>query len=148
MFPVCNVIYAFHEKSSGPIWVLPKFTFLFFHCWDFQMQRIPRKKTCWCIKGAYGQSKELGPQKVFQKLAWGSGWKKQIGVGRWIKERNNRANRRFLSNHYPFLLEGIGANNFGPFPFQAQVHLKMVQKFFPLDVVACVPPFMFVAKTG
>jgi hypothetical protein len=26
--------------------------------------------------------------------------------------------------------------------------LKMVQKFFPLDVVACVPPFMFVAKTG
>jgi hypothetical protein len=53
---------------------------------------------------------------------------------------------KFLSNHYPFLLEAIGANNFGPFPFHA--HLRMVQKLLPLDIMACVPPFMWFVEKG
>jgi hypothetical protein len=47
---------------------------------------------------------------------------------------------KFLSNHHPFLLEAIGANNFGPLPLD--VDLKLAWEFFLLFVVACIPLFV------
>jgi len=53
---------------------------------------------------------------------------------------------KFLLNHHPFLLEVMQSNNYCPLPFQA--HLKLTKKLFPLDVVACIPPFIQFAKRG
>jgi len=47
---------------------------------------------------------------------------------------------KFLSNHHPFLLETIGANNFGPLPLDG--HLKLAWELFLLFVVACTPLFI------
>jgi hypothetical protein len=47
---------------------------------------------------------------------------------------------RFFLDLCPFLLEVIGAIDSYIFPFLD--HLKLTQELFPLDIVACVPPFM------
>jgi len=53
---------------------------------------------------------------------------------------------RFLFYHYLFLLEVISVHSFGPPPFQ--VHLKLAWELFPLDVMACIIPFMQFVKKG
>ncbi len=40
---------------------------------------------------------------------------------------------RFVFDHCQFLLEAIGVNSFGPFPFQA--HLTLAQEFFSSDIM-------------
>jgi hypothetical protein len=40
----------------------------------------------------------------------------------------------------------MGANNFGPLPFQA--HLTLAREFFSLDIVPWVPPFMHFIEKG
>lgn len=52
---------------------------------------------------------------------------------------------KFSLDSSPFLLEAIGINNFGLFPFYT--HLKLVQEFLVVDAVICILPFVqFVEK--
>ncbi len=51
-----------------------------------------------------------------------------------------------LSNYGPFLLKAISVSSFGPFPFQA--HLGLMDEFFSLNIVTCIPLFMQFVERG
>jgi hypothetical protein len=66
-----------------------------------------------------------------------------IYMGNWALIARIIVNK-FLSNHHPFLLEAIGANNFGPVPLDA--HLKLAWEFFFLICASFCSSFCIVCK--
>jgi len=53
---------------------------------------------------------------------------------------------KFLLVSHLFLIEAVGANNLGFFPFHA--HLRLFQEFFFMDITTCLSPFEQFAKRG
>jgi len=53
---------------------------------------------------------------------------------------------RLMLDLHSFLLEVIGANNLGSFPFQAL--LRLFQELFPLVVATCLPLFEQLVERG